>query len=456
MNNTVKLRIICYAILLLTIRLFADAPSGYYNTTQGLSGNALQIALHNIIDDHNAVSYTPGVWDAFATTDLKPNGKIWDMYSSYEYTLYEDQAGNYSQEGDVYNREHSWPQSLFNEASPMKSDLFHIYPTDGYVNGWRSNYPYGETDAATRTSSNGSKLGPARRGLGYSGTVFEPIDEYKGDFARTYFYMATRYYSEDGSWSNWAMADGVELKTWAIDMLLDWHRNDQVSSKETNRNDAVYAIQNNRNPFIDHPEFVEYIWGGQTPGTLEAPLALDATEIDSISFKANWSSVSAASLYQLYVSENDEFGSFIENYGPKTTSLNNMLVSGLESGTDYYYKVKASDGDNESVFSNSIHVVTTSANTEILNIPLSFTVGAAYPNPFNPACTLPLKLDRDMSVDISLIDISGNLREEIHSAYMSAGNHRLTLDAGRLNSGIYIIRVIGAGDVHVQKVLLIK
>lgn len=261
-------------LILLISTTFAAIPNGYYDNAEGLSGTELKSTLHNIIDGHTVLSYTPGVWNAFQTTDLKPNGKIWDIYSSYEYTFGTDQVGSsgYSKEGDAYNREHSWPQSLFNEASPMKTDLFHVYPSDGYVNGKRSNYPFGEVSSASYTSTNGSKLGTAVSGLGYSGTVFEPSDEYKGDLARSYFYMSTRYYNEDGSWSNWAMADGVELKQWAIDMLLEWHENDTVSIKEMNRNDAIYALQHNRNPFIDHPEYVYYIWTDSIPSaTVDIP-----------------------------------------------------------------------------------------------------------------------------------------------------------------------------------------
>ncbi len=115
----------------------------------------------------------------------------------YTYNLTDaDQCGNYGGEGDCYNREHSWPKSWSDEDAPMYSDLFHLYPTDGYVNGRRSNYPFGDVGSASWTSMNGSKVGSCSY-PGYSGTVFEPIYEYKGDFARSYFYMTVRYYNED-------------------------------------------------------------------------------------------------------------------------------------------------------------------------------------------------------------------------------------------------------------------
>jgi endonuclease I len=177
----------------------------------------------------------------------------------YTYILGDNQGGSASGEGEGYNREHSWPKSWFGDIPPMNTDMFHIVPTDIYVNNRRANYPYGEVSSPTWVSMNGSRLGPCSW-PGYSGTVFEPIDGYKGDFARNYFYMATRYLGEDDDWPGSPMADGAVLTPWAEEMLTAWHLSDPVSDKETERNDAVYAIQDNRNPFIDHPEFVLLIY----------------------------------------------------------------------------------------------------------------------------------------------------------------------------------------------------
>jgi endonuclease I len=261
-----KISIISLLILLSAV-LTADIPNGYYDNAEGLSGTQLRAALHNIIDNHDAQDYGD-LHDHYEETDDKPNGKVWDMYSDnpggtppYEYNFTAaDQCGQYNSEGDCYNREHSWPSSWFNDQSVPRTDMFHVYPTDGYVNSHRGSYPFGEVGNATWTSMNGSKKGSCNY-PGYSGTVFEPIDEYKGDFARSYFYMSTRYYTEDGSWDSNAMVDGADLRTWAVNMLAEWHNNDPVSEKELDRNDAVYDIQDNRNPFIDHPEYASLVWG---------------------------------------------------------------------------------------------------------------------------------------------------------------------------------------------------
>ncbi len=260
-------RLYIFLLLLFDVAatLKAQAPSGYYNSAAGLTGTELKQALHDIIDDHTTISYAQ-IWNAFVSTDNKGNNVVWDMYSDgANYTYYYgngQQCGNYDSEGDCYNREHSWPKSWFtgNENSVPGRDLHHIFPTDGYVNQQRSDNPFGEVQTASKTFQNGSKLGTCKSSLGYSGTVYEPIDEYKGDFARAYFYMSVRYYTEDSDWNTSAMTNKSEIKSWAITMLLNWSDNDPVSDKEIARNNAVYAIQNNRNPFIDNPEYARKIW----------------------------------------------------------------------------------------------------------------------------------------------------------------------------------------------------
>ena len=240
-------------------------PQGYYNGTEGLTGNALKAKLHTIIKNDDHVSYS-GLWSAYQQTDKKPNGKVWDIYSDvpngtppYQFTFGSDQCGNYSGEGDCYNREHLWAQSWTNNDGDEKTDLHHVYPTDGYVNNRRSNYAFGEVRNASWTSQNGGKLGN-NTVSGYSGTVFEPIDEYKGDIARALMYVSVRYYQEDGSWATSDMTNKSVIKDWAMTMLIRWHEEDPVSQKEIDRNNAVYGIQHNRNPFIDNPDFAELIW----------------------------------------------------------------------------------------------------------------------------------------------------------------------------------------------------
>ncbi|MDL2241430.1 endonuclease [Bacteroidales bacterium OttesenSCG-928-L03] len=275
----------------LTSPAFCEIPDGYYDSSFGKKKNVLKTAMKEIIYEHTQLTYKE-LWTAFISTDNKGNNVVWDMYSegnSKEYTYHytDDQCGNYNKEGDCYNREHSFPKSWFNNDYPMYTDLFHLYPTDGSVNGMRSNFPFGEVKTPTKTSLNGSKLGPCSY-PGYTGTVFEPIDQFKGDFARTYFYMVTCYEDKISGWSS-AMLDGKKYPgytTWAINMLMEWSRKDPVSQKEINRNDSVYIIQGNRNPYIDYPQLAEYVWGdsvmfafypGKTPTLFDTPETITPT-----------------------------------------------------------------------------------------------------------------------------------------------------------------------------------
>jgi len=244
----------------------AEVPAGYYTSCEGKGGKQLLEQLNTVIFDHHNVGYS-GLWTMYKESDTRPDGTIWDMYSTKHWTYKKEQCGSYSIVGDCYNREHSMPKSWFDEGSPMVSDGFHIYPTDGKVNGLRGNIPYGEcANGSTPSAPSGIKaLGKIGECTfpGYSGKVFEPDDEYKGDFARSYFYMAACYNHLIDGWHSDMLAGNTypAFKSWAVELLLKWHRQDPVSAKEIARNDAVYAYQKNRNPFIDHPEMAEYVWG---------------------------------------------------------------------------------------------------------------------------------------------------------------------------------------------------
>jgi len=345
----------------------AAIPSGYYDSATG-TGATLKTSLFNIIKGHTQQDYDD-LYKAYKTTDDVNNAGtyVWDMYSDIpgstpEPYLYQftsgDQCGTYNSEADCYNREHSMPSSWFKDATPMYTDLFLVYPTDGYVNNRRSNYPFGTVGAADWTSLNGSKLGDCSY-PGYSGTVFEPIDEYKGDFARTYFYLATRYENVIAGWyANNSEADAVlqnnafpVFEPWFLNMLGEWCVADPVSQKEIDRNDAVYAIQQNRNPYIDHPEYVYSVWGvGATnmKPTITTPTSADITS-STAKLGGNITSTGTGSITEsgIYYSTTNGFA---DGAGTKvtgtatTTGAFTVAVSGLTAATPYYYKAFATNG----------------------------------------------------------------------------------------------------------------
>jgi hypothetical protein len=257
-------------------------PAGYYDSVAGLRGSALLIALHNVIKGHTALSYSFTA-TAFHDTDKRPNGHVWDVYSDvpggtppYEFAF--GPLGSGGSEGIAYNREHSFPQSWFGgSVLPMYSDLWIIYPTDSKVNSERGNFAYGKVGTATWTSRNGSRLGNSVS-PGFGGTCFEPIDGYKGDLARSQFYVSARYFNEDASWPGGTATSKSQLLPWAADQYRLWSVADSVSWKERVRNAAIYEYQHNRNPFVDHPEYVSAIYDSANyAGVGPAPSPLRAT-----------------------------------------------------------------------------------------------------------------------------------------------------------------------------------
>ncbi len=259
--------------LLLFLTLWVGAfDTSYYSAAKGKKGEALKTALAGIIYTTKSVGYS-GLKAAYETTDNKA-GYIWDMYSNItHYPVGSAFASSYSKEGDGYNREHTIPQSIFNEDLPMKADLYHVYPTDAKINGIRDNNCHGEVGTSYTGSANDfSKWGAPSSSLRSKGCneteVFEPNNEYKGDIARTYFYFVTCYQTLLSSFGSYGMFDKStypSFTNWAKLMLLEWSENDPVSTKETNRVEAVYnTTQHNRNPFIDYPGLEQYIWGSYT------------------------------------------------------------------------------------------------------------------------------------------------------------------------------------------------
>ena len=219
----------------------------------------LKTTLAVLINDHTDVTYG-GLKDVYADSDTNSEGIIYDIYSSYQYTM-DDAYKNYSKEGDTWNREHTVPQSWFNEKSPYRNDAFHVFPSDGKVNGYRSNFQFGEVanpSSAIYTSTNGCMLGNNAAGT----EIFEICDEYKGDIARAYFYMATCYQDVCGNWGHaFSNNDYTKFTSYTLDLMTKWNREDPVSQRDIDRNNGIFKHQHNRNPYIDFADLGEEIFG---------------------------------------------------------------------------------------------------------------------------------------------------------------------------------------------------
>ena len=334
-------------VLLANLTLYAAIPSGYYTAADNKKSTALLSALHGCIDGHTTLSYS-SLENYYDDTDLTADGYIWDMYSTCKFTINDD-GGSQSSICDVWNKEHSVPQSWFGESSPMKSDLFHVYPTDARVNNFRGNLPYGETSSRSYIDNNSKALGyiGSSSFSGYSGKVFEPVDQYKGDFARTYFYMVARYLdknfnkSENGKVVFTYSNNTAGLTTYAINLFLKWHRQDPVSQKEIDRNNAVYKHQKNRNPFIDYPYLVEYIWGEKKNETMVLDELMSSSDPDFVPGESDGSrgdvvrtpvlSVSATTVDFPSVMVDEESSYGIKVTGMYLTSNVTLTISGEDA-----------------------------------------------------------------------------------------------------------------------------
>jgi endonuclease I len=290
-------KITLLAFLFITFISVAQIPAGYYDYATG-SGFTLKTQLKEIIDNVNDASITvneyiqapksyDNLWTLYRTSDDRPNPNypatepnetfLWEMYSDCDFIFGTVASGGHQDDGlgggtecNKYNREHSFPKSWWGGSTGLNihNDPFHVIPSDKKVNNIRGNLAFSEVAVANYTSANGSKRGTSSIS-GPIGDVFEPANQYKGDIARGLLYVAVRYQDDIASWENNNpggdnMLDGSSDKVfeqWALDMLYSWHLADPVSPKEINRNETIYGSQNNRNPFIDHPEWVNEIWG---------------------------------------------------------------------------------------------------------------------------------------------------------------------------------------------------
>jgi endonuclease I len=453
-------------------------PTGYYNAAAGLTCQALKTAVKSIITTGaNDITYG-GLWTLYQYSDLHRNDAntadiIWDMYSDnpigpepYTYTFGTNQCGIYSGEGSCYNREHSTPQSWFSEGFPMKSDAHHVFATDGVVNGVRSNFPYGEVTNVSSTSLNGSKLGTGNN-FGYTGTVFEPIDAYKGDFARAGLYMITRYEDEVIS-QNWSgrgtgntvflspteetdaakrrlqMYDAYYLKT-----LIKWHNQDPVSQKEIDRNNVIYyttigaAAQGNRNPFVDHPEYVADIF--QCTGLLPVTLLDFTAQKNKETVLLKWYATYETQ-FNKYETERSTDGRVYNKIGEvKGQNLSNYDFTdiNLPRAVVVYYRLKMLDQDGK--FENS-KVVAVKLNNNLSNALL-------YPNPALDYLNIKLYQVLQANSTLQVMDVTGRIVKE---QIVNANTVNINLDVKNLSAGRYFVKIVNSSQIINESFLVTK
>ncbi len=333
-----RLHLVLFFVLLFAPSIWAQEPTNYYVSAEGKSQAQLKTALYNIIKQHTALDYN-SLNVLFRSTDWHPpvdgypNGYFWDMYSDYKRTSWTG-----------LNREHSMPKSWFGilsdqeNSAPIGCDLHNLYPSDAYANSLKSSCPLGEANGTAVQKNTIIKVGPSTY-PGCNEIVFEPADEYKGDFARTYMYMVTCYEDYASVWQNKGTISMLynntypTFKPYAVSLLLKWNAEDPVSDKEIVRNNVVYDLQHNRNPFVDHSELADFIWGTRKNELWSLDVGpAEAPKIFGVHYDSETDEIS------VHINKPEQATYFIENENgvmlqtDKFSSLGSASVAGLKNG----------------------------------------------------------------------------------------------------------------------------
>ncbi len=462
--------------------------ANYYSTVHALAVSGqdcgtLKTSLHELIDDHFPIRYTSSlfdVWDAMGQTDTRMNDLnnaliVWDMFSdqpggpeAYEYDecSNRDTGGSTSTEGTSFNREHTLPRSWWGGGTSYPSDtqntdMHHLFPSDKFLNQEKSNFAPANVTTAAITGSNGFKIGTSTSGAPDAACTgdeyWEPIDEYKGDYARTFFYLATRYEHEITTWASTTTnsIDDCALNTdpatvfepWLLSTLVAWHFADPVSTKEIERNNAVYSIQGNRNPYIDHPEYVGAIWGNPATGETCTDLALPV-ELTNFSGRAeqhgivlNWTTLSEINSSGFEIEHSTD--------GVRFSQAGHLAAAGFseeilkyqffhktpETGMNYY-RLKMVDLDDSFEYSKTISIKW-GKRSELHIFP---TISQGELN-----VRLPEGFDQG---ELQVFSLEGKM---IFAQTFEQTNDLIRLDVSRLSSGHYSIIVRANNQTRVGR-----
>jgi endonuclease I len=464
--------------IVVTTTVFAQIPANYYDDASGKSCAGLKTALKTIVTTGNSLKTYGDLWGQYQKSDTKPRtigtgsaDVIYDIYSAkpggtdpYQFTPgtgvggQQDQGSGGGSEGQYYNREHSVPQSWFGASASSisagpESDYHHIFPTDKKVNNIRSDYIYGEVASPSFTSSNGSKLGTSSF-AGLTGTVFEPIDSFKGDVARAFLYFVTRYEDNMATYpNNTGAVQAFEPNTFpSIDipylkLMIRWHSLDPVSAKEIARNNAAFTFQGNRNPYIDHPEYVEMVWNNTCSGltTLPVNLLYFTGKLQADKVVLNWEVENEVN-FKEYVVERSKNGTYFTAIGTVAAKGSKAYTyaddANANKGSRVYYRLKKVDKDGSFTYSDvfSLHIP--------LNVKFS-----VYPNPASDVIQLQFNANNNATVQIVITDLVGKI---LINKAATATNGLIKISTNALSNGTYLVKAIIAGEQYLQKIVVAK
>jgi hypothetical protein len=361
-----------------------------------------------------------------------------------------DAQNNYN-----FNTEHTWPQSNFGEQEPMKSDLYHLFPTDNPANAVRSNFPFGKVVSNITWQLGGSKLGLNSLGQ----TVFEPRDLHKGDVSRSMFYFITRYPVNYGNFFTLTQEN----------IFREWNKLDVVGAVEMARNNAIASLQLKRNPFIDHTEFADRIYSFSTNNVrpVLAELSVLPLELDFDSTLINTSNSK-----QIYIANSGSAQLIIDSI---TISDSRFSILNVDLSTAPFSSTKAMlefHPDSIKNYSAILSVYTNGGIKEIVlkgigsdntvnvddksYLPLVFSLEQNYPNPFNPSTIINYQLPLNSNVSLIVYDLLGRKIATLVNEQKPAGNYEAEWNASNLPSGFYIYRLRIGNFVQMKKMILLK
>lgn len=479
--------------LFFTNSLFSQIPPGYYDAANGLTCQPLKTALQNIVET-GQIALVYGQLDdvqmPITDTIRSDDGTTfitWDIYSNnilgpepYAFTMAQSAAGGFcggttpSTEGVCWNKEHTFPRAWFKNTdgsypSPTQADLFNVRPADSKLNSRRANYPFANVTAPTfQFPVSGQfatypmppnpvlgKLGPANYpGLSIA-QAWEPDQGIKGDIARGYFYIITRYQNDLAGWYSNNSTSGIEkvidnnnsvypsLQLSYLSMLYSWHLADPVDARETRRNDLVYSQQNNRNPYIDHPEYVALVF--QCTGIIPVTLTGFWADLKAKEIQLTWEATHETNFKEYQVEKSADAVHFFHLGTVRGTNAPSYIFhdADVPSGGIVYYRLRMVDIDGKAQYSS---VVAVRISGKISNC-------FVYPNPAKGNISVRLNSTLAEPSFVRIYDIAGKL---VNFSNAAQGISKLNLNVNGLAPGRYVVKVGNNRQLFTESFILIK
>lgn len=447
-NNVLKNSLVYYTV---ATGKYADV---LYSFTQGLIDEDLKTALKTFTTTgYITLGYNVGRDRMYESIDDYGNNDTLECVYTGRRAYVPNRAGA----GNVnFNCEHTWPQSFFNSNDPMVSDVNHLYPTDDAANNARSNYPFGFVVSGITFNVGGSKLGKDFE----NATVFEARDKHKGNVARSLFYFAVKYGNQGGFMS------GKQEN-----VLRQWNLIDTVDANEITRNNRIKQYLNVRNPFIDHPEFIDRI-----KSTYSTILNIPRPKTSAAPFNAVYDTLAKndTSSYYIAIFNSGEGNATISNVSSSNSVFTvESFPASIPQKTFAYARVKFKPNANNQTF-NGIITITSSDTVKTVNVkgysndltagiatvssqvPDRFELSQNFPNPFNPTTKINFAVPYRSFVTLKVFDMNGREVSSLVNNTLQAGTYQYEFDGSALTSGTYFYKLETSDFTSTKKLILIK